>query len=65
VFFDSRSLREAFGLPLLGTVSLLADDETKRQERKDLLRFAAACLSLIGAYGAGLLALFLLSVRNA
>lgn len=65
VFFDSRSLREAFGLPLLGTVSLLADDEKKRQERKDLLRFAAACLSLIGTYGAGLLALFLLSVRNA
>ncbi|MBL8393530.1 MAG: chain length-determining protein [Candidatus Accumulibacter sp.] len=65
VFFDARSLREASGLPLLGTVSLLSDESRKRGERKDMIRFAAACVSLIGAYGAGLLALFLLSVRNA
>jgi len=65
VFFDARSLREASGLPLLGTVTLLVDDSRKQRERKDMLRFAAACLTLIGAYGAGLLALFLISVRNA
>jgi hypothetical protein len=65
VFFDARSLREASGLPLLGTVSLLVDESMKRRERKDLMRFAAACLSLVGAYGAGLLALFLISVRTA
>jgi polysaccharide chain length determinant protein (PEP-CTERM system associated) len=65
VFFDARSLREACGLPLLGTVSLLTDEATKRREKKDLLRFAVACLSLVGAYGAGLLAMFLLSVRTA
>jgi len=65
VFFDSRALRETCGLPLLGTVSLLSDETTKRKERKDLLRFALACTTLVGAYGAGLLALFLLSVRNA
>jgi len=65
VFFDSRSLRDSCGLPLLGTVSLLMDDATKRRERKDLLRFLAACGSLVAVYGAGLLALFLLSVRTA
>jgi len=65
VFFDARSLREASGLPLLGTVTLLVDDARKQRERKDMLRFAAACLTLVGAYGAGLLALFLISVRNA
>ena len=65
VFFDSRSLREACGLPLLGTVSMLVDEESQRRDRKDLLRFAAACGSLIAAYGAGLLALFLISVRTA
>ncbi|WP_300452724.1 XrtA system polysaccharide chain length determinant [Accumulibacter sp.] len=65
VFFDSRSLREACGLPLLGTVSLLVDDARKRRERKDLLRFAAACGSLVAVYATGLLALFLLSVRTA
>ncbi len=65
VFFDARSLREASGLPLLGTVSLLVDESMKRHQRKDLIRFAAACLSLVGAYGAGLLALFLISARTA
>ncbi len=65
VFFDARSLREASGLPLLGTVSLLIDEAKKRRERKDLLRFAAACVSLVGVYGAGLLAFFLLSLRTA
>lgn len=65
VFFDSRSLRDACGLPLLGTVSLLVDEARKRRERKDLVRFAAACFSLVGVYGAGLVALFLLSVRTA
>ena len=65
VFFDARSLREASGLPLLGTVSLLTDEATERREKKDLLRFAAACVSLVGAYGAGLLAFFLLFLRTA
>ncbi|MCM8595421.1 XrtA system polysaccharide chain length determinant [Accumulibacter sp.] len=64
VFFESRSLREACGLPLLGTVSLLVDETVKRRDKKDLWRFVAACVSLLGAYGAGLLALFLLSART-
>jgi len=65
VFFDARALREACGLPLLGTVSLLADEARKGRERKDLLRFAAACISFVGVYGAGLLVFFVLSARTA
>jgi hypothetical protein len=30
-----------------------------------LIRFSAACISLLGTYAAGLLALFLFSVRTA
>jgi hypothetical protein len=44
---------------------MLTNDATKRGQRRDLIRFAAACISLVGAYGAGLLALFLFSVRTA
>lgn len=65
VFFEARSLREACGLPLLGTVSLVTNEVRKSRERKDLLRFAAACVSLLGVYGAGILAFFLLSARTA
>jgi polysaccharide chain length determinant protein (PEP-CTERM system associated) len=65
VFFDSRTLREACSLPLLGTVSLLTDEAAKRSQRRDLIRFSAACISLLGTYAAGLLALFLFSVRTA
>ena len=64
-FFDSRTLREACSLPLLGTVSLLTNEKMKRSQRRDLIRFSAACISLVGAYAAGLLALFLFSVRTA
>jgi polysaccharide chain length determinant protein (PEP-CTERM system associated) len=43
VFFDSRSLREACGLPLLGTVSMLVDEETPASRQKG---FAALCCCL-------------------
>lgn len=65
VFFDARSLRDATGLPFLGTVSMLPDESKKQREKKDFIRFIAAALSLVGVYGAGLLALFLLSARTA
>lgn len=44
---------------------MIASDASKRRERKDLLRFTAACVALVGAYGAGLLALFFISARSA
>ena len=65
VFFDSRSLREATELPLLGTVCRKVDEAEKRHEKKDLRRFIAVLVSLVGAYGAGIALLFILNFRAA
>jgi polysaccharide chain length determinant protein (PEP-CTERM system associated) len=62
--FDSRSLREVTGLPVLGTVSLIVSDKLKRTERRGLVAFVAASVALIGSYGSGLLFLLLLSART-
>jgi hypothetical protein len=64
-FFDARTLREATGLPLLGTVSMIIDDSTKRRERTGLIRFFSGLGALVGAYAAGLAAVFLLAARAA
>lgn len=63
VFFDSRSLREETGLPLLGTVSLVVDDGLRRKERRSLLRVFAALGGLVAAYGAGLAFVLFLTSR--
>src|SRR6185312_10841819 len=38
-FTDSRALREATGLPVLGTVSMLVSPQQKRSERRRLVGF--------------------------
>ncbi len=48
---DRRALRELTGLPLLGAVSRVENDETRRRKRKGLLTYLAALGSLIAAYG--------------
>jgi polysaccharide chain length determinant protein (PEP-CTERM system associated) len=48
---DRRVLRELTGLPLLGAVSRVETDETRRRKRKGLLTYLAALVSLIAAYG--------------
>jgi len=48
---DRRVLRELTGLPLLGAVSRVETDETRRRKRKGLLSYLAALGSLIAAYG--------------
>jgi polysaccharide chain length determinant protein (PEP-CTERM system associated) len=48
---DRRALRELTGLPLLGAVSRVETDETRRRKRKGLLTYLAALGSLIAAYG--------------
>lgn len=65
VFMDARSVREVTGLPLLGSVSLVVDEASKRRERKGLYGFLAGLVSLIGVYGVGILLLFLISTRTA
>ncbi len=59
VVADARSLRELTGLPILGTVSLVVNDEIKRRDRRDTVRFAGGLIGLVGSYGAALLLLFL------
>jgi polysaccharide chain length determinant protein (PEP-CTERM system associated) len=48
---DRRALRELTGLPLLGAVSRVETDESRRRRRKGLLTYLAALGSLIAAYG--------------
>lgn len=65
VFFDSKSLRNATGLPVLGVVSVVPNDTLLHQERASLHRFLLAGAGLVGAYIAGLSVLTFLSHRAA
>lgn len=65
VFFDGRLLREVTGLPVLGSISLIRDEASLKQVKQRAKRFFIGLLSLVGAYGAGMLALVLLSARVA
>lgn len=65
VFFDARALRDATGLPLLGTISKKVEEETKLKEKKDFKQFIAASASLLGAYAAGIALLFIFTARTA
>jgi polysaccharide chain length determinant protein (PEP-CTERM system associated) len=49
---DRRVLRELTGLPLLGAVSRVENDEARRRKRKGLMAYVAALGSLVAAYGA-------------
>jgi polysaccharide chain length determinant protein (PEP-CTERM system associated) len=48
---DRRVLRELTGLPLLGAVSRVETDASRRRKRKGLLTYLAALGGLIAAYG--------------
>jgi polysaccharide chain length determinant protein (PEP-CTERM system associated) len=64
-FADARTLRDSTGVPVLGTVSMVVSDTRRRKERNGLIGFVSGLVALIGSFGAGLLALFLLSSRIA
>ena len=49
---DRRELRELTGLPLLGAVSRVETDESRRRKRKGLLTYLATLGGLVAAYGA-------------
>ncbi|WP_131111395.1 XrtA system polysaccharide chain length determinant [Sulfuricystis thermophila] len=49
-FFDARTLREASGLPLLGTVSLITTPADEQRERRALIRFVAGLGAFVGLY---------------
>jgi polysaccharide chain length determinant protein (PEP-CTERM system associated) len=63
VFHDGRMLREITGLPLLGVVGLNLTEADRRKERRSLLRFLAALLSLVGLYAGGIGVLTVLAMR--
>lgn len=65
VFFDGKSLREATGLPLLGTVTLIPNETRRLKERASLRRFLMATAGLFIAYGLGIGVLTFLSQRAA
>lgn len=60
-FFDSHSLRDLTGLPLLGVISRRVTPAMRTRERKDLIRVGAALGSLAGVCGLGVLATFILT----
>lgn len=57
VFFDSYTLRDVTGLPLLGVISMPVTPAAQVQERKDKIRLGTALGSLVGCYGLALLAI--------
>ncbi len=61
VFFDSYTLRDVTGLPLLGVISMPVTPDAQAKTRKDKIRLGAALGSLTGFYGLAILAIFLLS----
>lgn len=65
VFFDGKSLRDATGLPLLGTVSLIHNETRRLKERASLRRFLIATVGLVIAYGAGIALLTFFAQRTA
>lgn len=48
---DRQSLKQATGLPVLGTVSMVWTDAQKRQRRRGLLAYWAIFAGLLSAYG--------------
>ncbi|MBL8520728.1 MAG: chain length-determining protein [Betaproteobacteria bacterium] len=52
-FFDARSLAEATGLPILGSVSMVINDDRKTVERRSLIRFLGGVGALVGTYVVG------------
>ncbi|MCL2524245.1 MAG: Wzz/FepE/Etk N-terminal domain-containing protein [Betaproteobacteria bacterium] len=60
VFFEGKSLRDATGLPLLGSVSLIPSEARRLKERSSLRRFSLATAGLFAVYGMGMAAIFFL-----
>lgn len=61
---DRRALRDLTGLPLLGGVTKIETDESRRRKRKGLMAYLATLGSLLGAYGV-LMMLQLIMARTA
>lgn len=63
VFYKGSELRQKFGLPLLGVVSMVTSDLQSRRERADKTRFVAASGTLLGLFIVVLVATAIISGR--
>lgn len=63
VFFDSKTLRDAINLPIIGSVSLIPNEARKLKERASLRRFLMALSGLLLAYLTGIGTLVFLAQR--
>jgi hypothetical protein len=61
VFYDPRSLTDAVGLPLLGTVSLILSDADLASRKTELKKFAGAVGVLVLLFAVGMVVFYLLS----
>lgn len=61
VYYDAQAMSESLGVPLLGVVSMVMDQGQTQRRKTELKRFAGATTALVGVFGAGMLALFLLT----
>ena len=62
-FYDGRALAEVTGLPILGTISMIANESRKKAARRSATKFLAGVGVLLGTYMASFVALTLLSAR--
>ncbi len=63
VFFDSKTLRDAIDLPVIGSVSLIPNEARKLKEKSSLRRFLIALAGLVLAYTTGIGALVFIAQR--
>ena len=61
VFFDGQSLSDYTGMPLLGRVSYISDAASDKKDKFRLRVFIGLASSLVAAYGAGILILYVRS----
>jgi hypothetical protein len=60
--YDGRMLREVSGLQLLGVVSMIVSESTRRKNRAGLIRFLMGIGAFLGVYVAGFVYLAMQSV---
>jgi hypothetical protein len=61
VFYDTRSLSQVVGLPMLGAVNLVMNDHELNKEKKEMRLFVLASTGLIAVFSLGMVMLSFIS----
>ena len=61
VFYDTRSLSQVVGLPMLGAVNLVMNEHELNKEKKEMRLFALASTGLIAVFSLGMVMLSFIS----